>query len=133
MPIPKHILENLTQTRICAHLETGSIQVGEGRSRALPHALAPLAWGIAPGLLGLHGGEAPASLVDLDHRLHQAGIQALNADFDAGSGTVEGRLLLGIGRARAVSLAYKLREWAVFGLHAEGMDVVYSGHNSRSR
>jgi len=132
VPIPQGLLSALLRTTIDVKLDTGSLRIGEGSDWALPAELSPVAWGIAPGL-GDPDREGSRSLADLDHRLRQAGVQSVPADFSLGGQQVEGRLLVGLSRARALSIGYKFREWAMFRLGSTGMNVVYTGHNSRAR
>ena len=105
---------------------------------ALPLELAPIVWGIAPGLLSSspRAGGSPSTtpeFKDLLHRLSQAKISYEEAEFVVEGESYAGVLAQGISRTKAVTIGYKLRLWAVFGLTGTQHSVVYTGHNSRDR
>jgi hypothetical protein len=132
MPIPSELLRQLMAVQIDTGSPNGLFSPSTPAPIALPPAIAPTAWGIAPGLVS----EEQASeegLADLDKRLKQAGIQSVPADFTFAGRVVEGRLLLGATRERVIRLGYKLGEWALFRISKSGVNVVYTGFNSRAR
>ena len=132
MPIPTEILQQLMAVQIeIGSLDSHFSPIDQGPID-LPAAIAPVAWGIAPGLMSDEPGSQEA-LADLDKRLRQSGIQSVPAEFAFADSVVEGRLLLGTTRERAVRLGYKLGEWALFRLSHSGVNVIYTGFNSRAR
>lgn len=135
MPIPTPLLSQLQSVEI--HVDGAVLcaakGVGKGSAQRIPATIAPTAWGIAPGLLKDSTDEQQHGYADLEKRLRQAGIQFVPAQFDLAGKQVSGCILLAVSRDRAIRLAYKLGEWAVFHIVESGVHVVYSGFNSRSR
>lgn len=132
MPIPLEILQQLTAVQIEVGTINASYSPGDSTPVPFPAVMAPAAWGIAPGLIATQN-EQQEGCLELDKRLGQAGIQMIPANFIIAGRTVEGRLLLGTTRERAIRLGYKLGEWALFHLTDSGVNVVYTGFNSRAR
>jgi hypothetical protein len=132
MPIPLEILKQLTGVQIEVGAIDASFSPTDSTPKPFPAVMAPAAWGIAPGLIDNQAGQEKDCL-DLDKRLGQAGIQTIPAKFIISHRIVEGRLLLGTTRERAIRLGYKLGEWALFHLSDSGVNVVYTGFNSRAR
>jgi hypothetical protein len=125
------ILSRLQAVQI--HVDGVVFCVGRPLDQGLPAAIAPTAWGIAPGILKDSPEEQRSGHADLQQRLRQAGIQFVPARFVLPGKQVDGCILLAASRDRAIRLAYKLGEWAVFHIVESGVRVVYSGFNSRSR
>ena len=132
MPIPTEILQTLTCVQIAIEAMDTRFSPADSGPFQLPAVMAPAAWGIAPGLIPAEDAQEK-DCEELDKRLRQAGIQMIPAQFMNGSRIVEGRLLLGTTRERAIRLGYKLGEWALFHLSDSGVNVVYTGFNSRAR
>jgi hypothetical protein len=132
MPIPLEILQQLTGVQIEVGTSNACFSPADSTPKPIPAVMAPVAWGIAPGLIAAEI-EQQEGCGELDKRLRQAGIQMIPANFIIGDRIVEGRLLLGTTRERAIRLGYKLGEWALFHLSDSGVNVVYTGFNSRAR
>lgn len=63
--------------------------------------------------------------------VRQSGAAVLRARLDGEQIALDGLLLRGVGRARAIQLGYKRRQWAVLGVFPDRIEVVYTGVNSR--
>lgn len=100
----------------------------------LPLSLQPTAWVISAC--------APAGEPSADDAnrhamflksLAQAKAVFREVDLDLGQRQQPAVLVQGIGRARAVKLGYKRKQWAVLGFEGDRVHVVYTGLNSRMR
>jgi hypothetical protein len=131
MPIPREVLLHLQGVQI--HTEDAVFGIENDMEQAFPAGLAPCAWGIAPGLFAESDASAQLAHEDLQKRIKQAGISFQTARFVSEARTVPGFLLLGVSRDRAIRLAYKLGEWALFHFEDSQVRIVYTGYNSRSR
>ncbi len=131
MPIPSEVLLQLNAVQIYA--QDLVFTASKGHDQHIPAELAPCAWGIAPGLFSLTDTAAQLAYEDLLKRVQQAGISFKLARFVGEDREVPGCLLVGVSRDRAIRLAYKLGEWALFHLEDSQVRIVYTGYNSRSR
>ena len=137
MPVPQEILRKLQASTIVMEIGGDSLRLHCGDSFSdlrFPAILAPEAW-LLP-LPGTNAQDEPwtdeEALSAVAGRLRQAGIQWNSASLVDGEGQGRGAvLLLGVDRRRSLSLAYKLRLWAVYQITQSGIWLVYTGKNSR--
>lgn len=139
MPIPSDVLSAWQSASLYVQVSERGDEVvlppASAADRGPGHFLLwPSAWFVSAGdPLGV-----PASEQE-NARLHaqlltsvgQSGIAALPARLRGPGLQLEGLLLRGAGRARAMQLGYKRRQWAVLGVFPDRMEVVYTGINSR--
>lgn len=125
MPIPEAVLTKLKDVVLAPK--------GDIHTTVLSNttAAAPSRWGFVPGLFD--DLDQDIVLLDLDKRSRQAKLTSHTASFTCKGLELEGRVLQGITRERAVKLGYKLRLWAIFELTDDAIRIVYTGHNSRER
>jgi hypothetical protein len=64
-------------------------------------------------------------------RLAQAGLAFEEVQIHVGPRRVLGCLVSDMGRARALRFGYRLDRWAILRLAPEGVQVIYTGRNSR--
>lgn len=132
MPIPKAELQRLQGLSILVETPKGPHSIlQQGSPQGLPALIQPGGWAICPTLFG--GDSEEKRLHDLEHRLRQAGLSSVAVRFELSEEEHTGRFVLGMSRAKAVALGYKMKLWAVFEVKEATYSVVYTGHNSRSR
>ena len=125
MPIPASVLAKLLSVTLDSASATDANPGQENLTRSAQR------WGFVPGLFD--GIDEKAVLIDLDKRCRQARVDTQTATFRCATISIEGRLLRGMSRERAIKLGYKLRLWAIFQITDDCIRVVYTGHNSRER
>ncbi len=129
MPIPSHELERWIRARV--HLDEGpeSLVLPE---QALPPRLRPQVWVVSAGApLGQPSAEDAAQHRTLTRSLTQTGQVWTPARLELGELLLDAVLIQGIDRCKAVQLGYKRKQWAVLFIDDQGMQVVYTGVNSR--
>jgi|GEM_PF-2309058 len=125
MPIPQAILTKLKDVVLAPAGDLNSTVPSNNTSAT------SIRWGFVPGLFD--DLDQDVVLMDLDKRCRQAKLNSHSASFTSKGLDLEGRVLQGITRERAVKLGYKLKLWAIFELTDDAIRIVYTGHNSRER
>jgi hypothetical protein len=77
--------------------------------------------------------ERPERQRALERRLQQAGRRWLPVRLTIGGAPVDGVASPDLDRASAVKLGYKMKLWAAWRRHPGGVDVVFTGINSRAQ
>ncbi len=88
------------------------------------------AWGVAAWEPGEPPEDGPAAEADLTKRLRQSGRRWVPVYFVGVGGATPGIATPDMDRAAAVKLGYRLRRWAVYRIHREGLDPVFTGIGS---